>query len=126
MSIAERLAGTVEDANIIRIHIETKKVTYLTVSDFETSPLPRILKRSIVDFRLHEVKNILHDQDGRVKTLYQKSSLMHPKDKNFNIQKAFDNLILKESGLDFSGEGPRFEDFAKTLLEKKILPPAYS
>ena len=126
MSIAERLAGAVEDANIVRIHIETKKVTFLTVPNFDTSPLPRISKRSIVDFRQHEVKSIIHDQGGRVKTIYLKSVLMNPKEKNYQIQKVFDDKILSESGFEFLGEGPPFEDFAKTLLEKKIFLPAYT
>lgn len=126
ISVAERLAGSIEGANLLRIHIETKKVTYLTIPEFDTSPLPRILNRSIVDFRSHDVKNISHDQDGRVKTLYLKSSLMCKDDKNYKTQKLFDEKILSETNLDFFGEGPRFEDFAKTLLEKKILPPAYS
>ena len=46
-------------------------------------------------------------------------------DKNYKMQKLFDDKILSETGLDFLGEGPRFEDFAKTLLEKNILPPKY-
>ena len=126
ISVAERFAGAIEGANIIRIHIETKKVTYLSVPDFDSSPLPRIVKRSIVDFRFHDVRNISHDQDGRVKTLYLKSGLMSSKDKNFNAQKAFDEKIIAESKLDFTGEGPPFEEFAKALLNQKILPPSYT
>ena len=125
ISIAERLVGSIEGANIIRIHIETKKVTYLSVKEFDTSPLPRVMSRSIVDFRSHNVKNISHTEDGRVKILYQKSAMMGKEDKYYKIQKIFDDQLLSETDLDFSGEGPRFEEFATTLMENKIALPEY-
>jgi len=34
-------------------------------------------------------------------------------------------LIMNTLDLDFSGEGPKFEDFAKALMENKIALPDY-
>ena len=125
LAIAERMAGKLDDVDVIRIHIETKKVTYLSIDNFETSPLPRILKRTIVDFREHSVKTMTHDDGGKVKTLYLKSKLMSADDANYRIQKQFDEILEAKTDFDFSGEGPKFEDFAKELLDKKIIPPSY-
>ena len=125
LAIAERMAGKLDDVDVIRIHIETKKVTYLSLDNFKNSPLPRILKRSIVDFREHSVKTITHDEGGKVKTLYLKSKLMADNEANYEIQKKFDETLEANTAFDFSGEGPKFEEFAKELLDKKIIPPAY-
>ena len=50
---------------------------------------------------------------------------MNSKEKNFKAQKAFDEKVMAESKLDFTGEGPPFEEFAKALLKQKIFPPSY-
>ena len=125
LAIAERMAGKLDDIDVMRIHIETKKVTYLSLDNFKNSPLPRILKRSIVDFREHSVKTITHDDGSKVKTLYLKSKLMAANEANYEIQKKFDETLEANTDFDFSGEGQKFEEFAKELLDKKIIPPAY-
>ena len=37
----------------------------------------------------------------------------------------FDETLEANTDFDFSGEGPKFEEVAKELLDKKIIPPAY-
>ena len=125
VSLAERLAGTIEGDDLIRIHIESKKVSYIKVDNFDAGPLPRMLSRTIVKFRENDIINLDHCKDGRVKTVYLKSRWMDKKDKNYQAQLDFDNLIMNTLDLDFSGEGPKFEDFAKALMENKIPLPDY-
>ena len=50
---------------------------------------------------------------------------MDQADKNFQIQSQFDDQIANQSGLSFAGEGPKFEEFAKKLMDLKIAPPLY-
>ena len=56
---------------------------------------------------------------------YLKSKLMAANETKYEIQKKFDETLEANTDLDFSGEGPKFEEFAKELLDKKIIPPAY-
>ena len=125
VALAERLAGSIEGNDLIRIHIESKKISYIKVENFDTSPLPRIMARTIVKFRKNEIINLDHSKDGRVKTVYLKSRWMSETDQNYKVQLEFDDLILNSLDLDFSGEGPKFEQFAKVLMENKIALPAY-
>ena len=37
---------------------------------------------------------------------------------NYEIQKKFDETLEANTDFDFSGEGPKFEEFAKELLDK--------
>jgi DNA phosphorothioation-associated putative methyltransferase len=125
VALAERLAGAIEGYDLIRIHIESKKVSYIKVENFDTSPLPRMMARTIVKFRKNEIINLDHSKDGRVKMVYLKSRWMQKTDQNYKVQFEFDDLILNSLDLDFTGEGPKFEDFAKKLMELKISPPIY-
>ena len=47
-------------------------------------------------------------------------------EKQFKAQKFFDDLVTKEFDFDFTGEGPRYQDFQLALAEKSISPPDYS
>lgn len=125
VALAERLAGAVEGNDLIRIHIKSKKVSYIKVENFDASPLPRMMARTIVKFRKNEILNLDHSKDGRVKTVYLKSRWMSKTDQNYQVQSEFDNLIQSLLGLDFSGEGPGFSQFAKALMEKNIPFPQY-
>ena len=124
-ALAERLAGTIEGSDLIRIHIDSKKVSYIKVTDFGKSPLPRMIARTIVKFRENEILNIDHQSDGRVKTVYLKSRLMDPNDRNYEAQLKFDNMVVNTLDLDFRGEGPKFELFANALIEHNISLPFY-
>lgn len=125
ISIAERLCGKIEGANLIRIHIETKKVTYLCVDGLATDALPKITNRTIVDLRQQSVRNFEHLSLGHEKILYQKSKFMHAGEKHFKTQKVFDEYLEKELDFDFLGEGPRYQEFMLALTDKKIIPPNY-
>ena len=124
INIAERLSGKIEDANLIRIHIDTKKVSYLCVDDLENEVLPKITKRTIVDLRQQSVRNFEHLTAGHEKVLYQKSKFMDGSEKHFKTQKAFDDLLAKELDFDFLVEGPRYKEFMLALAERKISPPS--
>lgn len=125
ISISERLSGEIDDANLIRIHIDTKKVTYLCVDGIETDALPKITKRTIVDLKQQSVRTFEHLSPGNEKILYQRSRFMDAKEKHFKIQKAFDDLLSKNLGFEFLGEGPRYQEFMHALADKKITPPNY-
>ena len=125
INISERLSGKIEDANLIRIHIDTKKVTYLCLEGIETDPLPKITKRTIVDLRQQTVRNFEHLSPGYEKVLYLKSKYMDLGEKHYKTQKAFDDLLEAKLDFEFFGEGPRYQEFMLALAEKKIVPPNY-
>ena len=126
VALAERLAGAIEGNDLIKIHLKSKKVSYIQVENFDTSPLPRMMARTIVKFRKNEIVNLDHSKDGRVKIVYLKSRLMKQTDQNYQAQLKFDDLILNSLDLDFGGEGPKFEQLAKALIESKISIPEYN
>ena len=123
--IGERLHRPIDDGDIIQLHIESKKMSYLRVDDFAKSPLPRIHSREIINFLNLELANVAHAEQKQVRVLYHKSALMDVADRNFEMQKAFDLKIKEKCSELFEGQEPRFEDFAKALLREKLVPPKY-
>ena len=124
--IGERLHRTLEEGDIVQLHLESKKMSYLRVDDFEKSPLPRIHSREIINFLTSEVANVGHAEQKQVRVLHNKSALMNTADKNFELQKEFDQKIKNKCSDLFHTKEPRFEDFAKALIKEKIVPPTYS
>ena len=114
LSVSNRISGEIENTDIVKIHLGSKKVTYLGVDDFKNSPLPRITKRTVVDLRVNSVFTVSHDDKGRVRIFYLKSRLMDESDKNFEIQSQFDNQVANGSGLSFAGEVQKLKSSQKS------------
>lgn len=123
--IGERLHRPIEDGDIVQLHIESKKMSYLRVDDFDKSALPRIHSREIINFFNLELTNVAHAEQKQVRVLYNKSKLMGSDDKNFDTQKAFDTEIKYKCSELFAEQEPRFEDFAKALMRERIALPLY-
>ena len=94
LAVSNRISGALENDDIVKVHLSTKKVTYLGVDDFENSPLPRITKRTVVDLRVNSVITISHDDRGQVRIFYLKSRLMEETDKNYQSQSSLTLRLL--------------------------------
>ena len=123
--IGERLHRSIADTDIIQLHLETKKMTFLIVNEFEKSSLPRIHSREIVNFATQDIVVVPHQEKEQVRILFLKSALMDAKDEHFKIQRAFDAEVLENAGDLFSDNEPSFEEFAREIMSRKISIPTY-
>lgn len=121
--IGERLHRSISENDIIQLHLETKKMAFLVVDEFEKSALPRIHSREIVNFVTQDIVSVSHIEKEQVRILYQKSALMMAGDKNYAKQKAFDTEVLQISGDLFADNEPSFEVFAHSILKAGIKIP---
>lgn len=124
VALAERLAGDLSETNLLRIHINSRKLTALTYSDLETSFLPRLMTRVKVEFDTFDVSIIDHSAENDVRLLYLKSRFMTETDPQRAAQKAFDQEVLDLNTLNFTNEGPSFREFAQTLLKAGVKIPS--
>jgi hypothetical protein len=124
VALAERLAGDLSETTLLRIHINSRKLTALTYADFETSFLPRLMTRVKVEFDTFDVSIIDHSTENDVRLLYLKSRYMTDADPRRASQKAFDQEILDLNTLNFNNEGPSFREFAQTLLKAGVNIPS--
>jgi DNA phosphorothioation-associated putative methyltransferase len=73
---AVALFGDVEQADLVKLHKESGKVTFLTYDDFEGKPLPELQLRIKVNLRTRWVEAFDHRTSGQL--LYYKERFMHP------------------------------------------------
>ena len=124
MALAERLAGDLSETNLLKLHINSRKLTALTYADFETSFLPRLMNRVKVEFDTFDVSVIDHSAKNEVRLLYLKSRYMPDTDPRRAAQQAFDQEVLDLNVLNFDDEGPSFREFAQTLLKAGVKIPS--
>lgn len=123
--IGERIHRPFVDTDIIQLHLETKKMAYLIVNEFESSALPRIHSREIINFASQNVVVVPHEAKQQVRVVYHKSSLMQSEDAMFQQQQTFDKLVVESCSDLFEDEEPSFEQFAQCVMRNKISVPAY-
>jgi DNA phosphorothioation-associated putative methyltransferase len=78
IACAELLYGTLQEADILKIHKHSGKVTFLTYFEFESSLLPRLTLRTKVNVRTQRVEVFDHTGDGQL--LYFKERYIDPSD----------------------------------------------
>ncbi|MEY8144443.1 DNA phosphorothioation-associated putative methyltransferase [Falsihalocynthiibacter sp. CO-5D18] len=125
VAIGQRLAGDLSDATLMRIHFSSKKFSALYIPDFDTSALPRVVKRVKVSFQSFDVDLIDHTEDGKVRLLYFRSRYLVNDHPHFDLQNTFDKEIEALAELDFWGEGPDFRSFSAALLGSGIRVPIF-
>jgi DNA phosphorothioation-associated putative methyltransferase len=123
VALAERLVGDLSETNLLKVHINSRKLTALTYKDFESSSLPRLMNRVKVDFDTFDVSVIDHSAKDDVRLLYFKSRYMTDDDPRRAAQQAFDQEVLSLNVLNFANEGPNFREFAQALLRAGVKIP---
>lgn len=114
---ASRLYGEVESADIVKIHIQSGKLTLLTYDDFDGRPLPRLLERVKVNMREQDVRFFAYGDDQPVQLLYFKSRYLPADHEMAEQQRDFDKA-LSQLGLDLSGYGPPQEQLEAHLRDR--------
>ncbi len=125
VAIAELLAGDLSDAPILRIHIESKKLTALYFDDFDSSALPKLSKRTKVDFRSFDVVSVDHTTRQEVRLLFFRSAYLTSEHPHYERQKLFDDQLQKLDDLDFGLEGPDLKSFARSMLSADVRIPQF-
>ncbi len=125
VAIGERLAGDLSDTTLLKIHVDSKKLTALYFPDFERSPLPRLDRRIKIEFQTFDVHVVDHTKEGRVKLLYERSTYLPEEHPHYDMQKSFDDKVRAIDGLDLSGEGPPFKEFSALLAKSGAMLPKF-
>lgn len=74
---ARRLIGDVPGANLIKLHRDTKKISYLAYPDFDSDPHPALHQSDIVDLVEQRLERRRYPHDGNVPILHRKETFLH-------------------------------------------------
>jgi DNA phosphorothioation-associated putative methyltransferase len=116
---ASRLYGEVESADLVKIHIQSGKLSLMTYDDFAGKPLPRLLERVKIDLRAQRVVFFDHGEGERAQLLYGKSRYVRPDFERYEDQAAFERS-LDALGIDLGGFGPDLAALEEALGARKL------
>ena len=117
---ASVLYGDVQNADLIKIHIRSGKLTLMRFDDFLGHPLPRMIERVKVKLRAQEVDLFQYGQDYEPPYLYFKSRYLSEESPRYAAQVAFEAQLAEVGLLDFSGYGPSANEFDKRLAARRL------
>lgn len=118
---ATQLFGDVEEADLLKIHIQSGKISLLKYDDFINKPLPELLQRIKIKLREQHIEFFDYGEEYEPQPLYLKSKYIPPDFPNYKKQLDFDDQLLKIcSELDFSGYGPTRDDFTSFIESNNI------
>lgn len=118
---AGKLYGEASDADVVKVHLGSGKVTLLRYDDFDGSAIPLLVERVKVDLRKQEVSFFHYGGEFAPQPLYFKSRCQHPAMEGYEAQRAFDDALARVKGHDWSGFGPPLEAVAAELA--RMRPP---
>jgi DNA phosphorothioation-associated putative methyltransferase len=109
------LYGDISTADLVKIHIETGKLTLQIYDDFSEA-LPELKQRVKIDMRAQRVRVFNYGVENR-QYLYMKSLYIPGNFSEFAEQSAFDIALQKLALFDFSNYGPNANLFDDRLRE---------
>jgi DNA phosphorothioation-associated putative methyltransferase len=117
---ASRLYGEVEAADLVKIHVQSGKLSLMIYDDFDGKPLPRLLERVKINLRTQSVQFFDHATTTEgAQLLYNKSRFLTPDCARYEDQVQLDAAISK-LGLDLSGFGPSDQVLSEALNQQQV------
>lgn len=122
INAAAVLYGDVHNADLLKIHIGSGKLTLMRFDDFDGAALPRMLERVKIKLREQDVDVFGYGELFEPPFLYRKSRFINEEHPGYPEQVAFDEALerLEAQGLiDLSGYGPPAAELLATLARHR-------
>jgi len=110
---ATQLFGDVDKADLVKIHIQSGKVSLMRYDDFVNKPLPQLLERIKIKMREQQIDFFDYTTQPKIQLLYLKSRFIPADFPFYAEQKAFDEKLQTQTDHDFTGFGPPAEEVLK-------------
>jgi DNA phosphorothioation-associated putative methyltransferase len=118
---ASYLYGDVTSMDVLKIHIDSAKITLLSFDDFEGKPLPRLLERVKIRFRDQDSERFTYGGGYEPPYLYRKSRFITEDFPHYAEQLAFEQALEERLLFDFKdGYGPPPQIFADRLKAARL------
>ncbi|MEY6434077.1 DNA phosphorothioation-associated putative methyltransferase [Thioalkalicoccus limnaeus] len=107
--------GDYQNADLLKIHIGSGKLTLMRFDDFDGQPLPRMLERVKIKLREQDVEYYSYGAQYPPPYLYWKSRFINEENPGYPDQVAFDEALDGLGLFDLSGYGPPVDELDETL-----------
>jgi len=112
---AEILFGSTDQVDLIKIHINSGKVSFNTYDDFEGRPVPDLIERAKVKLWEREIDYFDYIGKFTPQPLYLKSLYLAEDMDIYKEQELFDRALMKTGLFEFLREPPKRDTFYETL-----------
>lgn len=123
------LAGPgVRSADLVKLHLTSRKLSFFEYDDYSISPLPRLARRVKVNLQTQRCDVFDYGERQPKPVLFHKSRYMHEEQDGYAEQLAFDEALEKTGALDASADefGPSFEELQLHLSRVRLEVQAMS
>jgi len=118
---AAQLTGEIDEADMIKIHITSAKLTLMSYDDFEGKAIPLMSERVKIDMRNQRIDFFEYGDEYKPHPLYFKSRFLDRRSKAFKKQRGFDEKLAVIEELEDYGEfGPPLADLKRILSNRKL------
>lgn len=109
------LYGDPSDADLIKIHTRSGKLTLMKFDDFSGKPLPRMIQRIKLNFKRQDFDVFDYGDTYDAPYLFRKSRFVNEEFPFYAEQVAFEVALDSLGAFDLEGYGPPSDQFDKTL-----------
>ncbi|MFD2113525.1 DNA phosphorothioation-associated putative methyltransferase [Thiorhodococcus fuscus] len=113
------LYGDYREADLVKIHIASGKVSLMRYDDFEGQPLPRLVERVKIKLRDLDIDYFAYGEEYAPPFLFHKSRFINEEFPSYPEQVAFEQALDALELLDLSGYGPPPGLFLETLAQHR-------
>ncbi|NEX21273.1 DNA phosphorothioation-associated putative methyltransferase [Thiorhodococcus mannitoliphagus] len=113
------LYGDYREADLVKIHIASGKVSLMRYDDFEGQPLPRLVERVKIKLRDLDIDYFAYGEEYAPPFLFYKSRYINEEFPSYPEQLAFEQTLDDLGLLDLSGYGPPPAVFQETLARHR-------
>ena len=115
LGCAARMYGDIEHADLVKIHLQSAKVSVMNYDDFEGKSLPMLLERVKIDLGRQKVHFFDYGKIDNSQLLFYKSRYLPGNHPMLEQQARFDDDLSKLEFLDLSGYGPSQKQFFELM-----------
>jgi len=113
------LYGDYRNADLVKIHIGSGKVSLMRYDDFEGNALPRMVERVKIKLREQNIDYFAYGDEYEPPFLYRKSRCINEEFPNYPEQVACEDALEGLGLFDFAGYGPRPGELLATLAPNR-------
>lgn len=117
---ATQLYGDLTTIDLIKIHMQSGKVSLMKYDNFETKKLPLLQERVKIKLREQDIDFFVYQNGHEPQPLYRKSLYLEKGSQAFKQQSEFETLLSGETGLDFTGFGPSLSELEARLAQNGL------
>jgi DNA phosphorothioation-associated putative methyltransferase len=111
------LYGDIQTTDLIKIHIDSGKLTLMKFDDFEGQALPHMIERIKLNLRSQDIDIFHYGDQFERPYLYFKSRYINEEFPHYPEQLAFDEKLAELAVFDFSNYGPSPKSSTKPLSD---------